>query len=426
MQAVAVAMPTQSYINLDVKLRRGHGAGRFAVDMESPAGDHSAAIRMPFTAEELTDLFRSVEGPARDVEVGNTVSAQQRSAYRDQVLAYGKRLFESVFDRRSRAILVKLRASGGKQRRGVRIRLHLDETPELASLPGEYLYDPDLAQCIAVTSPIVRYSQVDGDSPSALVVKPPLRILVMTANPPGHMPIAVDQEWSQIQSTLDGLCRANVVELQRVPGATIDDLLTCLRRDEWHIFHFIGHGGGSSDDPVLLLEDEHGRPREITRSELSYALQHPTLRLVVLNSCNGARSPHIDPFGSPFGSLAHGLVESRIPAVIAMQFKITDQGAIKFARELYAGLADNLPIDQVLTEARKAMFLARNPTEWGTPVLFMRGEDGRLFEIDQPTPQQLVERQIAALASETHAAIDARRYDVAINNLLGIKRLTAT
>jgi hypothetical protein len=29
-------------------------------------------------------------------------------------------------------------------------------------------------------------------------------------------------------------------------------------------------------------------------------------------------------------------------------------------------------------------------------------------------------------ASETHAAIDARRYDVAINNLLGIKKLMAT
>lgn len=415
-------MPAQSYISLDVKLRRADGPGRFAVDMESPAGDHSAEIRMPFTLEELADLFHSVEGPARDVEVGEAMSTQQSSVYRDQVLAYGKRLFESVFDRRSRAILGKLRASAGKQRRGLRIRLHLDETPELASLPWEYLYDPGLDQCVAVTSPIVRYSRVDDDSPSALVVRPPLRILVMTASPPGQMPIAADQEWNQIRSALDGLCRANLVELQRVPGATIDDLLTCLRRDEWHVFHFIGHGVGSSDGPVLLLEDEHGRPREVTRSELNYALQHPALRLVVLNSCNGARSPHIDPFGS----LAYGLVESRIPAVIAMQFKITDRGAIKFARELYAGLADNLPIDQVLTDARKAMFLARNPTEWGTPVLFMRGEDGRLFEIDRPTSQQLAERQIGALASRTHAAIDAQRYDVAINNLLEIKKLMAT
>src|ERR1041384_586892 len=70
-------------------------------------------------------------------------------------------------DRRSRAILGKLCASAGKQRRGVRIRLHLDETPELASLPWEYLYDPAADQCIAVTSPIVlqlpmwRGTQVD-------------------------------------------------------------------------------------------------------------------------------------------------------------------------------------------------------------------------------------------------------------------------
>jgi hypothetical protein len=127
-------MPVQSYLGLDVKLRRGHGPGRFAVDMESPAGDHSAEIRMPFTPEELTDLFRSVEGPTRDVEVGDAMSAQQSSTYRDKVLAYGRRLFESVFDRHSRALLVKLRSSAGKTRRGVRIRLHLDETPELASL----------------------------------------------------------------------------------------------------------------------------------------------------------------------------------------------------------------------------------------------------------------------------------------------------
>jgi hypothetical protein len=63
-----------------------------------------------------------------------------------------------------------------------------------------------------------------------------------------------------------GRRRASVVELQRVPGSTIDDLLMCLRRDEWHIFHFIGHGGETRDDTVLLLEDEHqpgARAREV-------------------------------------------------------------------------------------------------------------------------------------------------------------------
>jgi hypothetical protein len=33
--------------------------------------------------------------------------------------------------------------------------------------------------------------------------------------------------------------------------------------------------------------------------------------------------------------------------------------------------------------------------------------------------------QIDALASETHAVIDARRYDIAIDKLLGIKELMA-
>jgi hypothetical protein len=59
------------------------------------------------------------------------------------------------------------------------------------------------------------------------------------------------------------------------------------------------------------------------------------------------------------------------------------------------------------------------------PVLFMRGDNGRLFEIERPTEQQLLAWQIDALASETHAVIDARRYDIAIDKLLGIKELMA-
>ena len=65
-----------------------------------------------------------------------------------------------------------------------------------------------------------------------------------------------------------------------------------------------------------------------------------------------------------------------------MQFEITDRAAIVFAGEFYSALADGLPVDSSVAEARKAIYADQNDIEWGTPVLFMRVADGRLFDVD--------------------------------------------
>jgi len=51
-----------------------------------------------------------------------------------------------------------------------------------------------------------------------------------------------------------------------------------------------------------------------------------TLRLDVLNSCEGARTGLTDPYAGT----AQTLVQQGVSAVIAMQFAITDQAAIDF------------------------------------------------------------------------------------------------
>ncbi len=86
----------------------------------------------------------------------------------------------------------------------------------------------------------------------------------------------------------------------------------------------------------------------------------------------------------PLVGMAQGLVTAGVPAVIAMQFAISDALAIAFARSLYQALADNVPLEHALSEARKTMFASQAPNslaEWGTPVLFMRAEEGSLLEL---------------------------------------------
>ncbi len=77
--------------------------------------------------------------------------------------------------------------------------------------------------------------------------------------------------------------------------------------------------------------------------------------------------------------LAQGLVRRDIGAVVAMQFPISDGAASTFSREFYGATADGFPVDQAVTNARKAL-LAEFGSEWATPVLFLRSPDGVVFD----------------------------------------------
>jgi hypothetical protein len=97
----------------------------------------------------------------------------------------------------------------------------------------------------------------------------------------------------------------------------------------------------------------------------------------------GARNSRQDPFAG----VATSLIRQGIPAVVAMQFEITDEAAITFASEFYAAVADGYPVDAAVSEARKAIYAHPNDVEWGTPVLYSRAPDGVLFNL-QRDPQR--------------------------------------
>ena len=215
-----------------------------------------------------------------------------------------------------------------------------------------------------------------------LAVKPPLRVMVMISSPSDYPPLDVDREWAKLKESLSDLEQRGVVALERLEETTLAALQRRLRKGEYHIFHFIGHGGfdEQAQDGMLLLEDEtkQGRP---VRGEYLGTLLHDerTLRLAILNACEGARTSRADPFAGT----AQSLVQQGIPAVIAMQFAITDEAAITLAHEFYGALADGYPVDAALTEARKAIFAHGNDVEWGTPVLYLRSPDGRIFDVER-------------------------------------------
>jgi hypothetical protein len=112
---------------------------------------------------------------------------------------------------------------------------------------------------------------------------------------------------------------------------------------------------------------------------------HDSLRLVVLNACEGARNSKTDMFAG----VATTFVRQGIPAVAAMQFEITDDAAITFATGFYTALTGGFPVDTALSETRKAIYIRPNDVEWGTPVLYMRSQDGVLFNMTENLQEKI-------------------------------------
>ncbi|HEV2851323.1 MAG TPA: CHAT domain-containing protein [Thermoanaerobaculia bacterium] len=266
---------------------------------------------------------------------------------------------------------------------GVRIRLRLNDVPHLAGLPWEYLYDAEGKGFLALSgrTPVVRYLEL-SEGLGTLLVEPPLRVLAVISTPRGYRELGeADVEWRRLGESLEPLLKSGLIEVERLESPTPAALEARLRTGQpVHVLHFVGHGGFSElrGEGVLVFEDENGQGVPVGGPSLAYLLQdHPSLRLAVLNACNGARASHEDAFAGT----AQALVQHGVPAVIAMQSEVMDETACSFAERFYRALADGLPVDACVGEVRRALAAERNP-EWGTPVLYLRATDGHLFALE--------------------------------------------
>jgi WD40 repeat protein len=343
--------------------------------VRSPAGEARAVMRFPFDEAALSAYHETIQ-----TALGG--SGQERRQAGQTVQDFGQRLFEALFAGDIRSCYdVSQREAGRKDDQGLRVKLRI-QAPELAALPWEFLYDARQGEyvCLSRQTPLVRYLELP-QSAQPLPVKPPLRILCMIASPGDQAQLDIEREQGRIQEALSDLQGRGLVELTWLEGQTWRDLQRAMRGGPWHVFHFIGHGGFDprSEEGVLALADEQGHTSLLTATQMGHLLaDHRSLRLALLNACEGAQSSERDLFSSTAATLAR----RGIPAVVAMQYEITDRAAIEYTRAFYEAISDGMPVDAAVSEARKAItFSIANTLEWATPVLYLRSPDSALFEI---------------------------------------------
>ena len=220
----------------------------------------------------------------------------------------------------------------------------------------------------------------------------PLKILIACCSPHDLPKVAADG----VIKYIEGLRKPRTIEVDTVTNPTFSNIEAKLNEMKPHIFHFIGHGRASPNNkPEIALMKE---PDEIAKAEM---LQSPAEkragikvphsawieseifaqlfkrhrpRLVFLHACKGAAP------GYKFHNTASDLVKAKIPAVVAMQFEISNDDANAFAQKFYEYIDAGGSVDEAVSEGRWELGTfpytrgAWNDRGFGTPVIYLQSK----------------------------------------------------
>ncbi|HEU4834648.1 MAG TPA: CHAT domain-containing protein [Pyrinomonadaceae bacterium] len=410
------------YLDFEVEMSPGNWGEYMVSVRSSPAGETHASERLhlPFDEQGLQVRLKQLEIAILHSQVKTLRHVP--SATDREVQSFGQELFTALIKGEVRSRYETSRGIANHEGKGLRIKLRI-RAPQLNVLPWEFLYDPNEHRYISLSirTPVVRYLNLP-QPPSPMGVSPPLKILGMAVSPSGKGALGVEQEKNRMSEAIKPLQDSGMVELVWVQGKTWRDLQNQMQRASWHVFHFIGHGGFDidKDEGGIKLAEADGSEKVLNASELAMFLgDHPSLRLILLNSCEGATSSSKDMLSST----AAILMTNGIPAVVAMQYQISDVAAIEFSQAFYGAIANGLPVDTAVTEGRKAIRVGGgNTVEWGTPVLCMRSPDGKIFDVSRIN-EELKSKKVSEYLNAAQEASTQGNWEVALQKTQSVLAL---
>jgi len=372
--------------------------------LHQPLGDPSGAFRYVEKLDELTPLLASA--------LNNELNDSSR------VRTLGETLFDILFDDVLRQDFVSFYEQVvHRDKQLLRIELVIDEQgmPEVAALPWEFMCVPERANLGTIwlsTAPEVvfsrRRSQYFAAQPIQLQKNEKLRIALVVASPPG-LPVVA---YEPIQEALEKLAqeKAELVELLPVLHSASLESIDEMLSQKPHIVHFMGHCGlqdeqGKEIGVIALVDPDENEVLWVEAGDFSELLNQYRPGLVMLQASQSGRLSA----SQAFVGVASRVVQQNIPVVVAMQYDVSDTIASRFARRFYKQLAEGDPVDIAAQYGRRAISLSPvqyKKRDFATPVIFMRVEDGYLFQTykeEPPAPSSSVEmrRRLEAAMPQT-------------------------
>ncbi|CAN5610668.1 hypothetical protein BH10CHL1_BH10CHL1_09680 [soil metagenome] len=201
---------------LDFDLEISHNAGHhYLVTVRSQASQAHQIVAFPFSNAELETHLLKVENA-----ILRSSSTRRRNPTPDEapVQLFGQCLFDFLLTGELLSQYRECQREANHQGKGVRVRLHI-HAPLLATLPWEFLYDPRKRDylCLDPNTPLVRYTDLT-QTPPALMVQPPLRILGMVTAPANATQLDVAAEKQRLTTAIQPLQQQGLLELTWLEG----------------------------------------------------------------------------------------------------------------------------------------------------------------------------------------------------------------
>lgn len=392
-------MPTKNQQTLSIQLLPGDPTPSSRL-LEGPLGPGADAVPLEdlANAEELEALGTEIEEALDSYFRAKGNRETEAEAVRRLQERLGRKLFDDLLPESDPYLSRSL--AEVEQGEPMPVRLVWDpsnaDLNPLGALPWELLYQARRRRFFARSSatPLHRFLTSARRVTPRLAPDGPLRVLLVAAMPKGLGHISALEEAAAIGGVLDCLEGVQV----RSCEPRLEAIRDSIADSGFHVLHLMGHGGFDDEtgEGRVVLETERGEADRIhgpILAEFLSTTELPSLSLVVLSTCHGAAVTR-RAGENALAAVAPALIaEAGVPAVIAMQYMVSNLAAVTFSRRLYQRLAAGDPVDAAVALARRSLWKdpATRP-EWATPALFSRVRDGRLFADREVAPAEEADR----------------------------------
>ena len=395
----------------------------------------------PLTKQEQDDLRWYLEDYWRWPFGG---FARRGSAVEQLLPTLGQRLFQATFGLDGFQQIVqqwRTNASGPHQ-----ISI-ITTDAGILSLPWELLHDGQDFLALQSHPPISilrRIAQDRQSEPLGTPFEKPLRVLLVTARPKDTGYIDARIIAREVLDALQYQVEAGTIEVDFLRPPTFNELITRLSDQERpvHVMHFDGHGifshassiqgGTDTEKGWLYFEKEDGTSDRVDATSLAEMLDYAGVKIAVLNACQSAVIGGKDIFSS----VAVGLLQSSVQAVVAMSASVTPPGAALYVKAFYNALAlgssvqaahelaqqelheqpERNPLQRQLDEAGQAV----NLQDWWLPYLFVQrplifqvgGEESLSAKPTTSAPVQPAQSTVMATSSLAFTGRSAELYQI--------------
>lgn len=296
--------------------------------------------------------------------------------------AYGEALSQTLFIAPgAKEALAQARAVAEALNVPLRFRLFIPPSAprELHTLRWETLADPggsSLPLAMSENLLFSRFSSSDNRQPFSPAQRDQLRALIVIANPNNLSqvlePLDVPKELERARTGLEGM---EIFELPSNGKATLENLLERLREGV-DVLYLVAHGGlhKQKQKTYLLLEKPDGIGHPVFTEDFVSRLSELPL-VAVLVSCLSAGTD-ADPLQNPMVALGPALAQRGVPAVVAMQGRVTFSTMNDFLPTFFKELQRDGYIDRAVAAARARV--GERP-DWWMPALFSRLQDNRVL-----------------------------------------------